>query len=91
MCANYKSHVIKDYFGDGKQFGVEIEHIFEDQRMGNVGALSLLKEKPSEPFVMNGDLLTSLNFEHLHDFHTSNNSVATMCVHRYNFQCLLGW
>ena len=91
MCANYKSHVIKNYFGDGKEFGVEIEYILEEQRMGTAGALSLLKEKPREPFfVMNGDLLTSLNFEHLHDFHTLNNSVATMCVHRYNFQVPFG-
>ena len=91
MCVNYKSHVIQDYFGDGKEFGVNIEYILEEQRMGTAGALSLLKEKPTEAFfVMNGDLLTNVNFEHLHDFHISNNSMGTMCVREYDFQVPYG-
>lgn len=91
MCVNYKSHVIKDYFGDGSEFGVNIEYIFEEQRMGTAGALSLLKEKPTEAFfVMNGDLLTNVNFEHLHDYHTANSSVGTMCVREYDFQVPYG-
>lgn len=91
MCVNYKSHVIQDFFGDGSEFGVNIEYIFEKQRMGTAGALSLLKEKPVEPFfVMNGDLLTNVNFEHLHDFHISNSSLGTMCVREYDFQVPYG-
>ena len=91
MCINYKSHVIKDYFGDGAEFGVNIEYVSEKDRMGTAGALSLLKDKPQEPFfVMNGDLLTNVNFEHLHDFHISNNSIGTMCVRDYDFQVPFG-
>jgi NDP-sugar pyrophosphorylase family protein len=91
MCVNYKSHVIQEYFGEGREFGVNIEYILEEQRMGTAGALSLLKEKPTEPFfVMNGDLLTNVNFEHLHDFHLSNDSIGTMCVREYDFQVPYG-
>ncbi|RXJ92881.1 alcohol dehydrogenase [Malaciobacter molluscorum] len=91
MCVNYKSHIIQDYFGDGKEFGVNIEYVLEKQRMGTAGALSLLKEKPTESFfVMNGDLLTNVNFEHLHDFHIANNSIGTMCVREYDFQVPYG-
>lgn len=91
MCLNYKSHIIQDYFGDGGEFGVSIEYILEEQRMGTAGALSLLKRKPTEPFfVMNGDLLTNVNFEHLHDFHISNDSMGTMCVREYDFQVPYG-
>jgi len=91
MCVNYKSHIIQDYFGDGREFGVNIEYILEEQRMGTAGALSLLKEKPTESFfVMNGDLLTNVNFEHLHDFHIANNSIGTMCVREYDFQVPYG-
>jgi NDP-sugar pyrophosphorylase family protein len=91
MCVNYKSHIIQDFFGDGKEFGVNIEYIFEEQRMGTAGALSLLIEKPSEPFfVMNGDLLTNVNFEHLHNYHIATNSIATMCVREYDFQVPYG-
>ena len=51
------------------------------KRIGTAGALSLLKKKLLEPFfVMNGDLLTNLDFEKLLDFHHSHNSKATMCV-----------
>lgn len=91
MCVNYKSKIIQDYFGDGSDIGVNIEYVEENQRMGTAGALSLLKEKPSEPFfVMNGDLLTSVNFEHLLEYHLSNNSFATMCVREYDFQVPYG-
>ncbi|MCG3701773.1 nucleotidyltransferase family protein [Aliarcobacter butzleri] len=91
MCVNYKSHMIQDYFGDGKEFGVNIEYVLENQRMGTAGALSLLKDKPKEPFfVMNGDLLTNVNFEHLHNYHLSTNSIGTMCVREYDFQVPYG-
>lgn len=91
MCVNYKSNVIQDYFKDGSEFGVNIEYILETQRMGTAGALSLLETVPSEPFfVMNGDLLTNVNFEHLYHYHLSNNAMATMCVREYDFQVPYG-
>lgn len=91
MCVNYKSHVIQDYFGDGSAFGVNIEYVLEEQRMGTAGALSLLRSVPKEPFfVMNGDLLTNINFEHLLDYHVSQNAMATMCVREYDFQVPYG-
>ncbi|MEM5557216.1 nucleotidyltransferase family protein [Aliarcobacter cryaerophilus] len=91
MCVNYKSDIIQDYFKDGSDFGVKIEYILEEQRMGTAGALSLLKDKPNEPFfVMNGDLLTNVNFEHLHNYHLATNSIATMCVREYDFQVPYG-
>lgn len=91
MCVNFKSNIIQDYFGDGSKYGVNIEYTFEDKRMGTAGALSLLKNIPDEPFfVMNGDLLTNVNFEHLLNFHLKNNSLATMCVREYDIQVPFG-
>lgn len=91
LCVNYKSHVIKDYFGDGSKFGVNIEYVFEDERLGTAGALNLLSEKPDKPFfVMNGDLLTNINFEHLFEFHQANDAIASMCVREYDFQVPYG-
>lgn len=91
MCVNYKSHMIQDYFGDGTSFGVNIEYILEEQRMGTAGALSLLKSMPKGPFfVMNGDLLTNVNFEHLLDYHLVENAIATMCVREYDVQVPYG-
>jgi len=93
MCVGYKSNIIQDFFEDGSKFGANIEYILEDKRMGTAGALSLLSEaqRPNEPFfVMNGDLLTNVNFEHLLEFHLANNSMATMCVREYDFQVPYG-
>lgn len=91
MCVNYKSNVIQEYFKNGQDFGVNIEYVLETQRMGTAGALSLLNTAPNEPFfVMNGDLLTNVNFEHLFHYHLSNNSMATMCVREYDFQVPYG-
>ena len=91
MCVGYKSNIIQDFFEDGSKFGANIEYVLEDKRMGTAGALTLLETKPSEPFfVMNGDLLTNVNFEHLLDFHLANNAMATMCVREYDFQVPYG-
>ena len=58
MCVNYKSDIIQDYFGDGSAFGVSITYIFEEERMGTAGALSLLETLPNDPFfVMNGAII----------------------------------
>jgi dTDP-glucose pyrophosphorylase len=91
MCVNYKSNVIKDYFGDGSDFGVSIEYVLENQRMGTAGALSLLKEIPTEPFfVMNGDLLTNIDFEQIHEYYLSNTALGLMCVRDYDHQVPYG-
>lgn len=91
ISVNYKKEMIKDYFQDGSNFGVNITYIDEDKRMGTAGALSLLKDKPTSPFfVMNGDLLTKVNFEQLLDFHKEAGSVATMCVREYDYQIPFG-
>lgn len=91
MCVNYKSHVIQDYFGNGSAFGVSIEYVLEEYRMGTAGALGLLLTLPKEPFfVMNGDILTNINFEHLRTFHENSGSIGTMCVREYEFQVPYG-
>ena len=91
MCLGYKSNVIQDYFQDGSAFGASIDYIVEEKRMGTAGALSLLKKKSNKPFfVMNGDLLTNVNFENMLDFHELNNSKATMCVREYDIQVPYG-
>ncbi|MED4461196.1 nucleotidyltransferase family protein [Metabacillus fastidiosus] len=91
ISVNYKKETIKDYFQDGSRLGVNIEYIVEDKRLGTAGALSLLSEKPNKPFfVMNGDLLTKINYEHLLDFHYETGATATMCVREYEYQIPYG-
>lgn len=91
ISVNYKSEMIMDYFGNGSQFGVEIDYLQESKPLGTCGALSLLKEKPKEPFfVMNGDLLTRANFSEILEFHKNQNSFATMCVREHIFEVPYG-
>lgn len=91
ISVNYKSEMIENYFGNGSQWGVQINYLREDTKLGTAGALSLLPEKPSLPLVvMNADVLTKMNFKHLLDFHHEHNSIATMCVRQYEFQVPFG-
>lgn len=88
---NYRGEMIRDYFGDGSRWGVEIRYIYEDKRLGTAGALGLLPEQPSSPLlVMNGDLLTKVNFKQLLEFHLDHKASATMCVREYDFQVPFG-
>ncbi len=91
ICVNYKSKVIKNYFGDGSKFGVNIEYIQEKKRMGTAGSLSLFKKKPKEPFfVINGDLMINFDFDKMLDFHIQHKSKATMCVKECNIKSPYG-
>ena len=91
MCVNYKSEIIKEYFGNGDKFGVKIEYVLENQRMGTAGALSLLQKRPKDDFfVMNGDLLTNVNFEYLHEYHKDSNAGASICIRKYEMQVPYG-
>lgn len=82
---NYKAEMIKRYFGDGANHGVKIRYLEEKERLGTAGAMSLLPAGIEEPvIVMNGDLLTKVNFHQLLDFHNNNHAQATMCVREYN-------
>lgn len=91
ISVNYKSHMIEEYFGNGDRHGVKIEYVHESKRLGTAGALSLMKTKLDQPFfVMNGDLLTDVNFEHMHSYHVSHDADATMAVREYDFQVPYG-
>jgi len=92
LSVNYKSELIREYFGDGTKFGADVSYIEEDKPLGTGGALSrLAAEGVSENIiVMNGDLLTTLNFRQLLDFHKKHKGCATMCVRDYSIQVPYG-
>jgi len=91
LSVNYKKEMIKEYLEDGNGLGVEIEYVDETRQLGTAGALSLMKEKIQDAFiVMNGDILTKANFKRLLDFHTENDAAATMCVRNHEYQIPYG-
>ncbi|ARU59556.1 mannose-1-phosphate guanyltransferase [Oleiphilus messinensis] len=89
---HYMPEMIRDHFGDGSRWGVTIRYIHEDQPLGTGGALGLLPaDINSLPIiVMNGDVLTKVDFVHLLKYHNEHESIATMCVKEYEYQVPYG-
>lgn len=91
VAINYLGEMVESHFGDGSRWGVNITYLREEQRMGTAGALSLLPARPDKPFlVMNGDVLTKLNFNQLFDMHEESGASTTMCVRHYEYQVPFG-
>lgn len=87
----YLADQIRNYFGDGSKWGVNIYYVEEQQPLGTGGALSLLPEHINEPIIMmNGDLLTNVNFNSLLNYHNAKQSIATMCVREYTMEVPYG-
>jgi NDP-sugar pyrophosphorylase family protein len=77
----YKGEKIKEYFGDGSQFGVNISYVEEQEPMGTAGPLNLLKGQINSTFIlMNGDELKDIDIEDMFAFHRKNKSVATLAL-----------
>lgn len=91
LSVNYKAEMIEDYFGDGDRWGANLTYLYEKERLGTAGALSLLPDMPNHPIlVMNGDILTRTRFDNLLQFHESERAVATMAVRQYDYQVPYG-
>jgi dTDP-glucose pyrophosphorylase len=84
LAVNYLSHVIEAHFGDGSDFGCQIEYLREAEPLGSGGALSLLPVEPKDPvIVMNGDLVTEFSLRGLLRTHERRNASITVGVRQY--------
>jgi NDP-sugar pyrophosphorylase family protein len=86
LAVGYRSELIKTYFEDGSKFGVDIKYVDEDEPMGTAGSLGLVKEKfdINGPIIlMNGDILTRLNFNKMIDFHVENGADITVGIKKH--------
>ena len=91
FAVNYLSQCIRDYFGNGENWGCNIQYICEEKRMGTAGALSLLPHKPDAPIIVaNGDVIAHINMCNLLDAHIKSNALATMVIKPYEFQVPYG-
>jgi dTDP-glucose pyrophosphorylase len=91
ISVNHLGDVIEDHFGDGSKWNADIQYLREPEALGTAGSLKLLTDPPDHPLiVMNGDLLTSLNFAKMLAFHQSNNAAATMGVREHRVEIPYG-
>jgi len=89
---HFMPEIIQNHFGDGSQWNVTIQYIYERNPLGTGGALGLLPpDMPNLPIIMmNGDVLTKVHFQSLLMFHNKNRAGATMCVTEYDHQIPYG-
>lgn len=84
LATNYKADYIRNFFGDGSQFGVKIEVSKEEEPLGTAGPLTLLKDKLTEPFlVMNGDILSLANFTAMAETSKRQNTELTIGIKKH--------
>jgi dTDP-glucose pyrophosphorylase len=92
ISTHYLPEMIRDYFGDGAKWNVNIKYVHEEDPLGTGGALGLLPTDIEDlPLIlMNGDVLTNVDFERVLEFHTKHSPAATMCVRDYEYQVPFG-
>ena len=92
LAVNYMAHVIENYFEDGSRFGVEIDYLREDEKAGHSrAALAFYPKSPPRPLlVINGDVLTSTDFNSLYEYHVEHRAVMTVASIQYKVQVPYG-
>ena len=81
LAVNYKSNLFESYFGDGADFGLKMTYSTEKERLGTAGPLLLAKDKLDKPFlVLNGDILTNMDFTKLHESHVNSGADFTLAT-----------
>ena len=78
MAVNHQASLIRAFFGDGSKWSIKIDYYEEDKPMGTMGSLNKINDLPDDFLVMNGDILTDLNFGEFYDNHRENKSLFTI-------------
>jgi len=86
----YMKDLIAKHFGSGEDFGLSISYLEEDEPFGTAGALGLLAPWGEPLLVINGDILTRLDFEAMLDFHREHDAVMTVGVRQYDLNVPYG-
>jgi NDP-sugar pyrophosphorylase family protein len=78
ITVNHQAELIQAFFGDGSKWGVSIDYSIEHQPLSTMGPLKLINNLPENFLVMNGDILTDLNFSKLYEYHLNRNNIFTV-------------
>ena len=92
ISTHYLPEMIREHFGNGSKWNVKISYVHEETPLGTGGALGLLPaDTPDLPLILiNGDILTNVDFERVLEFHDKHQAAATMCVRDYEYQVPFG-
>ncbi len=82
LTVGYLGDIIRDYFGDGRKFGVRIEYYFEREPLGNAGALFKIRDQLQSDFLLlNGDAIFDVDFNRFVAYHNKRGGLATLFTH----------
>jgi len=84
LTLNHMAHLFMAVIGDGSRWGIKIDYYIEDKPLGTAGAIKLVENLEENFLVMNGDLLTTIDYRALYDFHVKNQAWGTIAVNRRN-------
>ena len=90
VTTHYLADKIEEHFGDGQDFGVEINYVTEDRPLGTAGALGLMDASEEPLLVINGDILTHVDFRAMLDYHREYNADLTVGVRQYDLEVPYG-
>ena len=90
VSTHYKREKIMSHFGNGGDFGVEISYVEEDSPLGTAGAIGLMKTPEETLLVMNGDILTHVDFRAMSFFHQEHKADFTVAVRAYDVEVPYG-
>lgn len=78
IAVNHQADLIKTFFGDGYKWGIKIDYSLEDKPLSTMAPLKLIKDLPDNFLVMNGDVLTDLNYGEFYEYHIKNKNIFTI-------------
>lgn len=90
VTTHYLAEQIKSHLGDGQDFGVDISYVNELKPLGTAGALSLIERPNKTTLVMNGDVLTRIDFRAMYDFHRDRSADLTVALCPYSIKVPYG-
>lgn len=90
VTTHYRPEKIVDYFGDGHAFGIDLNYVNEDRPLGTGGALGLIAIPTETLLVINGDILTQVDFRAMLNYHREHHAQMTVAVRRYEMQVPYG-
>jgi NDP-mannose synthase len=90
LAVGYLAELIMAYCGDGAKYNLRLSYSREETPLGTAGPIALVPDT-KEPFlVMNGDLLTTLDYGKMYEFHRARGAIATLALYRRDVKIDLG-
>ena len=90
LAVGYLAELLMAYCGDGNKFGVKLDYSREEQPLGTAGPISLIQNLQETFLVMNGDLLTTIDYGEMWKFHKERGAIATLASYRREVKIDLG-